>query len=252
MSHQPVDQLFSKKLKSLEQAPSSEAWDKLAQHLEQKEKAVFWTKIRIAASVAILLVSGSIVYLQWNTQTPSPIAQNDAIEQVIKNPKAEKETQENIITKEESKQSSTPTIRLVEKPAAVAQVEKKTSKKESKPVTTKKEELPEALKVENSEMLALAPTENHVAKENITQASETTTEEETLPPVTIIYKPAPSTTEALAATNTEEEDKGGWGAVLTVAKDFKDGNITLTSKLKEAKEELFALNLNKKNKNNAK
>lgn len=252
MSHQPVDQLFSKKLKSLEQAPSSEAWDKLAQQLEQKEKAIFWTKIRVAASVAILLVSGSIVYLQWNTQTPGPIAQNDATEVVAKDPKTEKGLQELVDTKEENKQSTSPAILPVEKPAAVAQVEKKTSKKESKTLTTKKEELPKALQVENSEMLALATTETPVVQETTTQTKETTTEEEALPPVTIIYKPAPSTTEALAATNTEEEDKGGWGAVLTVAKDFKDGNITLTSKLKEAKEELFALNLNKKNKNNAK
>ncbi|MDN4166469.1 hypothetical protein QWY31_13245 [Cytophagales bacterium LB-30] len=250
MSHQPIDQLFSKKLKSLEQAPSLEAWDRLAQQLEQKEKAIFWTKIRVAASVAILLVSGSIVYLQWNTQTASPIAQNDATEVLVKDTAIEKDAQALSDTSKEEKPSTSPALLPAEKPARVAQVEKKTEKRVSQPQPTKKEELPKSLKVESTEMLAL-----HTAvQETTNKATAVQPTEETLPPVTIIYKPAPSTssTQALANNSAEEEDKSGWGAVLTVAKDFKDGNITLTSKLKEAKEELFALNLNKKNKNNAK
>jgi len=99
MDKNKIDKLFKEQLGNLEHSPSSDAWEKIAAGLDQKEgnnKVVIWYRyMAIAASLVILLVAG-ILFMRdtdnMDTQLASEIVADttisnyDSVEIVVEKP----------------------------------------------------------------------------------------------------------------------------------------------------------------------
>lgn len=242
MSHQKIDKLFKERLGNLEQTPSAEAWTKLEGMLASKKKKALYFRLQIAATVALVLLSGWVI---WSSQRsvlnpdPSPMAQvapliDSATHQSVAKSDVmplTKEPHSAIEVKDEKTNKATPL------PQKAVPQKMLANKVEKKPLGV------DTVILQTNTEVMLADNKRH-DEELQKQVNET------LPPVMIIYKQ--NTSEAIAQTPENTNEKVTWNAVLTVAKDFKDGNLNLTSRIKEAKEDLFSLRFNNKNKDNTK
>jgi len=102
MTKHKTDDLFKQKLAGSEFAPSPAAWSKLESQLAHKKRKgiIFW--MSTAASVALLLTFGWLIFIsQNNIVTPDKIAQNNIPEIIDIAPSDSVRTQEAASTKDE-------------------------------------------------------------------------------------------------------------------------------------------------------
>lgn len=222
-----VDKLFKNKLDDHQLAPSPKAWDALERKLSKKNKTIIW--LRVAAVLALATVL-TFALLRWNTTEPAqtlteattPVKQQDATEQKALEQEPNLAPDENV---------QAPNV-----------VRPKRSLKQSIPA---KENL--VAQVVDSEPAQLAVKEITVE-----------TPDEVLPvvstekkPVVIVYTlPTRVAREpqAQVVAATEDEQKG-IQKIWEAAKEVKNSDNPWGD-LREAKNELFALEFRKdKNRN---
>jgi len=242
MSHQKIDKLFKERLRDLEQAPSAEAWTKLEGMLANNKKKVFYFRLKIAAAITFLLLSGWVI---WSSQRSllqqeempisniEPLMDSTLLNGVAKVEKDVISSEPNQAHNSEVKTKNRNKLNLPKQSNGVLVAG-------NKEIPTK---AIDTLGLKSSQETLMA--ENKPLDEELKKQVN-----ETLPPVMIIYKQ--NTSEAVAQAKEATNEKVTWDAVVAVAKDFKQGNLNLTSRLKEAKEDLFALRFTNKNKDNSK
>lgn len=222
-----VDKLFKSKLDDHQLAPGPKAWEKLERNLSKKNNAVIWLRV-----AAVLALAGVLTFalLRWNlTESPETLTKvNEPVEQ--------KQTPEN--------KTSEPDLTAVP-----------LKKIETPKVATKKPSIKKALQSENlvaqAEQPVTAPTE-------MPESAVETPQEVTLPvqpsekkAIVIVYSLPTRTTKESAepvVAATEDEQKG-IQKIWEAAKEVKNSDNPWGD-LREAKNELFALEFRKdKNRN---
>ncbi|MTI22351.1 hypothetical protein E1176_15065 [Fulvivirga sp. RKSG066] len=264
MSNQELDNLFKKKLNKLEKAPKADAWDKIQAQTNGKKAG--WPYLRIAAAILILFTLGAILWVSIdqpieqptmadkkveNSNTKSPIdddsidqeelmAENEEINTVSENEEDDTVTDQDAL-KQHIKSNPTPKEKIE------APVQKKAETTKVEPVQ-KIEEL--AVEKEN-----IAAVEKSDATLEIEKASTPQEEQEVKSGTTLEFDISEftKTQTSVAQANSNQTksdspqatDEKGLSKVLTVMKDIKSeaglGN------LREAKNEILALNFKKDN-----
>ena len=241
MSHQKIDKLFKERLRDLEQAPSAEAWTKLEGMLANNKKKVFYFRLKIAAAITFLLLSGWVIWSSQRSllqQEEMPISN---IEPLMDN------TLQNGVAKVEKDVISEPNQTDNSEVKTKNRNKLNLPKQSNGVLVSSNDEIP----TKAIDTLGLKSSQETLVAENKPLDEELKKQvNETLPPVMIIYKQ--NTSEAVVQAKETTNEKVTWDAVVAVAKDFKQGNLNLTSRLKEAKEDLFALRFTNKNKDNSK
>lgn len=241
MSHQKIDRLFKERLRDLERSPSAEAWTKLEGMLANNKKKIFYFRLRIAAAITFLLLSGWVI---WSSQR-SLLNQNELPISNIE--PLNDSTFQNKVAKVEQGIISEPNQATNSKGNTKNGSKVNLPKQSNGVLVANNQEVAsksiDTLGIKSSQETMFA--ENKPLDEELKKQVN-----ETLPPVMIIYKQNISGAVVQAKETTNE--KVTWDAVVAVAKDFKQGNLNLTSRLKEAKEVLFALRFTNKNKENSK
>lgn len=275
MSNRELDNLFKNKLEELERKPSAGAWDKIQAGSKKKTGKNVRFYMSIAAAVALLITS-SVIFLPDNTienKTTDITLQDEKTDQIKEStyPK-EKElltNKENHISgkeKDQPAQSAEPESNrqlAVDNSGSsknsndVVQSEKKDAllKKSTTPTTeghdnmlTKATKLPEQ-EVANSERETVTRELNIVPDATTTTATASKVQEDESQGQTLTFNIEDFNT-STAVANTEEgiEKKSTLKKVLSFAKNIKESDAGL-GELREAKNEIFALNFNKENDN---
>ena len=265
MSNKELDSLFKNKLEKLERQPSADVWSKIEAQTQQKKPVWLWMKI--AAAILLVLVSGIVL---WNTtqneistgkmpviaeseqnstntdeidnsNTTDEISNTEKIAEPNTQPIVESEDIKPIEPIQNAESNDAPLVannntmasneQVIEQLPEVNEINEKTS--------------PEALIAENNTNDATI--ENRTASEQ--QAAEGTT---------LVFN-IEDFKKTEVATNTSTSDKPeettstskkGFNKVLDLVKELKgDAGI---GDLREAKNEVFALNFKKEGNDNSK
>ena len=279
MSNRELDNLFKTKLEDLERKPSANAWDRIQAGKQQKKGKGIWFYSSIAAAVVLLIASAGVFLLNNdNTATTTGItALEDDVKQ--KEAMAAKEVEEEKLSlqkSESSQQLAVDNEQNSHSEEAIISKDNKDNKKDLIAHSSQAKAVSKANKGESSDK-DLSKTRNQEPK---TKNSELKTENQELnientEPKTLNSHATNSTTVASTNQQPKEQDKGqtitfnieDFKAATTVAKaaekeekrsplkkvvDFaknlKEGDAGL-GELREAKNELFALNFKKENDN---
>lgn len=250
MSNKELDSLFKNKLENLERQPSAGAWNKIQAQTQQKKFGWLW--IKVAAAILLLLVSGVVI---WNAsqdtlETNETIASSETKPEDIATehqPVAEPQIKNEVNTIEELEKTTSIVENIQHKapktePTAnviMPDVESKTMVSNE----TTKESLPTVDEIlEESETLI---TQNEVT--DATNETQTTSTEQEVRGTTLEFNIEDFQKTQIAANTSNEvnneegpEPKKGLNKVLNLMKDIKsDAGI---GDLREAKNEIFALN----------
>ena len=280
MSNRELDDLFKNKLETLKRPPSPASWSKVEQGMGKKNKGNVWFYTKIAAAV-LLLLTATVVIIEFNMEDHiSPVALKNGAEVVkkdtinkysdsdrepVKDHKDQTLEQASLaLSTEKTKQtpSDLPTARL-KKPASsrkrektVNAVQNNTAVKKTNNVT----DLPEMRDLPIEEPLAevikntapdkiLSKTEQPDATKATSLASSP---QEALKTTgrTLVFNIEEFNALAAAPTTTNEpseDGKKGLKKVLDFVKSVKKGEGL--AELREAKNDLFALNAKKQEEN---
>ena len=258
MSEKDLDNLFKNKLEEFGKAPSRDLWADIDKQLPQnKKKGGYWF-MSIAASIIILIAIGLGFYLNDNTEVKiETIAKNEesTVKDLTQPVDEENDLIEELPVEKEVKKSDTNTIEKEESQPTKPSVKPLTTK--SIPSTIhheelvaekteeKKEEIPQE---QMNEVIQLDQTENIAANEKIDATNEkekASTNKQAGNTLTFDINDL-GKKEVVASNNTEEEVKkqSKLKQLYNIAKDIKEGESGL-SDLREAKNELFAMNFRK-------
>ncbi|MEQ8363497.1 MAG: hypothetical protein RIF39_17455 [Cyclobacteriaceae bacterium] len=240
MSNQ-IDNLFKKKLEAHSVEPSKGAWVKISSSASKKNKAVIWFR---AAAALLLMTSALWLYNNTNDTTSSEIAEVTTEETGTKElstnePVAIQKEEDRALSAEKNKtsQPSPPSVQKTNVPL-VAQNNEKLKNESTTPL--KVDLISEPL--ESIALVDSNPFQDALAVE----ASIT---ESTSKPIVIEYE-----LKSYAKTPEPEmeplfQKKNGLKKVLDVANNLRTGESSLSG-LRQAKEDLFALNFKKEDKKN--
>lgn len=235
MSNQ-IDNLFKKKLKEHTVAPGPAAWSKISAAASKKNKTIVWLRI-----AAMLLLALSAWWL-YNNTTPGEVS--TVVEIAESNPnliedktkEAEKENTDDLKTKLQPISPAQNSSKLTSK------TQHKSELKEDKVLEIKDSKK----EIEKEEMVALL--DIPVQETQPIPAEETESVDK---PIVIVYelKPYIKKTEPEPNLDPLLPKKNNLKKVLDVANDIRTGDSPLTG-LRQAKEDLFALNFRKEEKKN--
>lgn len=236
MSNQ-IDNLFKKKLESHTVEPSPGAWVKISSSASKKNKAVIWFR---AAAALLLLVSAFWLYNNTNDNTSAKIAEVTTNELKTKEPVVVQKEVDEPKNLGENKTAQTPITPAQKTKTPVAQNNEK----------HKNENMEQPgidLITEPNESVALMDSNPFQGDPDI----EATTIEATTKPIIIVYGLKSYTKKASQVPEIDQpfERKNGLQKVLDVANNIRTGESTLSG-LRQAKEDLFALNFKKEDKKN--
>jgi len=274
MSNQELDNLFKHKLEKLHKQPSANAWDRIQSQTHSKTSTVIWW--RIAAAILLLMVSGIIAWQYVKTteiqqpavskkQPTNELKKNDNSEQLM----AQANSNE-LQTPEQREEVKSQPSNATTKKGTVAQTEQlkqsdntSTTKSEKSKTQIEKIKQPESLQsietIENAELdknIASSDTPDATIEKQTASSKQQTEEGTTLEFDLKDFKKAAlasnetNTNQNLKAEGTEDQNKKGLSKVWDIVKDLKkEANI---GELREAKDEIFAFNFKKENKNDSK
>ena len=257
MSEKDLDNLFKNKLEEFGKAPSRDLWADIDKQLPQnKKKGGYWL-MSIAASIIILIAIGLGFYLNDGAEIKNetiaknekPVVKESAVSEKEQENKTEEYPSEKVVeethstTKEKEETQQTKPIIKPKTPSSIPEVEQH----DELVADNKLEKSDENTLDEHTEVFELDQTENIATIEK----SDATTEKEKAS----TNKQAGNTLtfdindlgkkEALASNDTEEVKKQSkLKQLYNIAKDIKEGESGL-SDLREAKNELFAMNFRK-------
>ncbi|MEP2771052.1 MAG: hypothetical protein ABJH05_02810 [Fulvivirga sp.] len=247
MSNKELDSLFKNKLENLERQPSAGAWNKIQAQTQQKKFGWLW--IKVAAAILLLLVSGVVI---WNAsqdtlETNETIASSETKPEDIATehqPEAESQIKNEVNTIEEPEKATSIVESIQQKaPKSEHKSNVSTPGVESKTTVATNASLPSVDEI-------LEESETLIAQNEITDATnetQTTSTEQEVKGTTLEFNIEDFQKTQIAANtsnevNSEEgsEPKKGLSKVLNLMKDIKsDAGI---GDLREAKNEIFALN----------
>lgn len=282
MSNRELDNLFKTKLEDLEKTPSANAWERIQAGKQKKKGKGIWFYTGIAAAIALLAAFTGVFLLNNDTETTTTIAtleeNTNGEEHSVKtestlavSDKNEKdsqvlEEQENNAQPEGSRAIASPSPEVSSTDNLIAHSDqnnnekrsnhKKTSENGSSKAETHNnlnsmaktenasvKDQNEKLKAENEETINLdshATNATTVASTN--QQNEAESKGQTITFNIEDFKTATTVTKA----EEKEEKKSPLKKVAAFAKSLKEGDTGL-GELREAKNELFALNFKKEN-----
>ncbi|MBL6448132.1 hypothetical protein JMN32_17570 [Fulvivirga sp. 29W222] len=281
MSNRELDNLFKTKLEDLERNPSANAWERIQAGKQKKKETGIWLYTGIAAAVILLVTLTSVFLLNGDTETPTTIA---TLKENIKDEKhsiktntplasIEKEKESEISQEQEnnvqpeasdiiapSSQQAGNTENLMGhnerssfngKSAEQGTSKTKTNNDTKNGITKieiiSSENQNDEPKVERTDTKIL---DSH-ATNNTTVAStnqQVETKDKGGQTMTFNIEDFKATKTVAEVNEPEEEKKSPLKKVAAFAKSLKEGDAGL-SELREAKNELFALNFKKENDN---
>jgi len=253
MSNNELDSLFKNKLENLERQPSADAWNKIQGQTQQKTFGWLW--IKVAAAILLLLVSGVVI---WNAsqdtlETTETIASSETKSADVateRQPESESQIKNEANTIVEPEKATSIVENIQQKaPKSEDTANVSTPAAESRTMASNEptnETLPSVDELlEESETLI---TQNEVA--DATNETQTTSTEQEVKGTTLEFNIEDFQKTQIAANTSNEvnneeglEPKKGLSKVLNLMKDIKsDAGI---GDLREAKNEIFALNFKK-------
>jgi hypothetical protein len=243
MSNQ-VDKFFASKLEDHTIEPDVNAWSKIAANLPKKNKTIIW--LRVAAGVAIAGIS----FMLWFYS-----GMENTIDNRVANQTKDIEAVDEAITKQEEPvnkiDESSKNDNLKEKNFLAAQEGDKENKlatnRESSNVQTLVIEEPVNL-VAQVEVSELKPEQ---AEEFDLANSETMLAETSRPIVIVFQLDGVKKKQDPYDLDQSPNKKTGIKKVLEIANDVRTGDSPISG-LRQAKEEIFAFNFKKEDKNNNK
>lgn len=244
-----VDRLFENKLREYTVEPSNRAWAQIAETLPKKNNWIVW--FRAAAGIAI---AGLAVLLWYYTNSSN--VEDSRMAQDLKPTEAKKEIMPNLETNKEQQEAK---VSREKEPILLAHQEEKQTKKI-------KESDQKAAKVNNSlvnleeeqsekpvEVALDVPIGNNLEtiliSENSAIENGTTTKNKS---IVIVYElKSMKAQENPYELDLTPQKKTGLKKVLEIANEVRTGESPLGG-LRQAKEEIFAFNFRKEDKNNNK
>lgn len=242
-----IDKFFESKLSQHAIEPDAKAWSRIAANLPKKNNAVIW--FRAAAGIAI---AGLALMLWFYSGTDSAIDNQlaqDASDKKAKNQEGTKTEQVVSSNKEDSSIKNKQQQPLI---AAQNYTKKKdnTKKIEQNEGDTKtgmnlEEQTKEVAQIEFAEI-------KMEQVETIDLTTSSTTNTEAGKPIVIVFE-LPEVTKKKDPLDLDltPQKKSGIKRVLELANDVRTGESPIAG-LRQAKEEIFALNFKKEDKNNNK
>jgi hypothetical protein len=243
-----LDQLFRDKLSTHQKTPAPAAWEKLESRLDKKRRSTYPWWIGIAATVSLLIIGGLLIYKgNFITSNEGQLANQNQISNVD-NSIASNETpiiNETIpVHHNEEHIPEIEAITIKENTVSTKLIAKSTGRTETKFTI----EVPQI----DTKILEFEPADQDPMlaqnSEKLHQQINSSLEETQKYQVVIIYKPSVDQ-KVIFGTDEEEEEV----EKSKLKKFFNKADISL-AKLRDAKEDLFAIDfsLNNKNKNSEK
>jgi len=228
-----IDSFFREKLEEHSVAPDASAWSRVESGLSKKNKVVVWFR---AAAALVLIAMGTWLFYSVNNTTENT--------EVVAELKSEIKTNEAIVPREEEQvQNQLPAVTdETTKNQRVAKVDKQRATPETK-VEERDEvatpDLTEEPKVTLAENLVIEKTE--ITEVEIGEKRE---------PIVIVYE-LKDIVKKKPDIDFEElpERKNGLKKVWEIASDVRNGESPIVG-LRQAKEEILALNFRKDDKKN--
>ena len=147
MKKHPVDDLFKKKLTSLEKKPSELAWERIRDGQKNKSRRIAAWVWYAAASVTLALISGYVVWQNQANQFSKQIGNNELARIEMKVPDLKTPSVSEAETKVEFSDSESEVIPKLKKPKSYNQVELVQNKPERKINKNKKQQEPIIIEV---------------------------------------------------------------------------------------------------------
>ncbi|QSE96024.1 hypothetical protein [Fulvivirga lutea] len=255
MSNKDLDSLFKNKLEDYEKQPSKHLWSAIDAQLPEKNKKPSYWLLGIAASLLLLFGVGIGFYIshteiEQNEHQLTNKTESTNKTEIIEQPKKEVPliTSDNdvLALNESDEKTAEKTIQTKQK-KVVTNSSKKTvrvEKNDEKPITEEKvdEIKPLPLEVTSEKNIEQLDVSNATTVAN--KASEKQDVSNTI--VFDIKEFTKENTAVLASAN-EEKKESKLKQLFNIAKDIKEGESGL-SDLREAKNDLFALNSRKNEK----
>jgi len=237
MSNQ-IDNLFKKKLEAHSMEPGPGAWKKISSSTSKKNKAVIWFR---AAAALLLMASALWLFNNTTDNRSSEIAK--VIPEKIK-------TDEPVVTQKEADKT------ISSEENNVTQTPVPPTKKSKVPTGVPNNEKAKNEKAEPLRIDIITETLETVAQIDSNEAQDDfkidpSTPEGTAKPIVIVYELKSYAKTAAPEPEMESllQKKNGLKKVLDVANNIRTGESSLGG-LRQAKEDLFALNFKKEDKKN--
>ncbi|ELR68414.1 hypothetical protein C900_00382 [Fulvivirga imtechensis AK7] len=273
MSDRELDHLFKSKLDELEKRPSARAWDEIQSNITTKNKRSTWFYSGIAAAIVVLAAVGSVLWVNRGTEQPvvtiaeksevgSRKAEDRSEKAEVRSPKSEVGSTKSEVEGNSSMVTKEPLLALnnTSSNRTDTNTKQQTANRELSSENKEPQTGNSKLETENSELLTVNSdlrTENSELKtqngELRTENSElkTSTDQKQEPNgQTLIFNIEDFDSRKALTTNNNESEQGKdkrsstLRKVLDFAKNVKEGDAGL-GELREAKNELFALNFKK-------
>lgn len=247
-----IDKLFEGKLSQHAIEPDAKAWSRVAANLPKKNNGIIW--FRAAAGIAI---AGLALMLWFYSGMDSAIDNKIAQDASDINAKNEEVTNDEAAkTKEilKSKEEFNPTKNQQQPPQIAAQHNTRKRSIDKKTETDEPDTKAEMKLEEHTKAVAQLELEEtkmeHV--ENIDLTTSIINKTEANKPIVIVFE-LPEVTKKKDPLDLDltPQKKSGIKRVLEIANDVRTGESPIAG-LRQAKEEIFALNFKKEDKNNNK
>lgn len=246
-----IDKFFESKLSQHAIEPDAKAWSRIAANLPKKNNAVIW--FRAAAGIAI---AGLALMLWFYSGTDNAI-DNKLAQNASDNAKNEEVTNEVAAKTKEilsSKEELNPTKNQQQPPQIAAQNNTKKRSIDKKTETDEPDTKAEMKLEEQTKAVAQLELEEIKMEqvENIDLTTSTINKTEANKPIVIVFE-LPEVTKKKDPFDLDltPQKKSGIKRVLEIANDVRTGEGPIAG-LRQAKEEIFALNFKKEDKNNNK
>ena len=235
-----VDKFFASKLSEHTIEPGDKAWSHIAANLPKKNNAILW--FRAAAGIAI---AGLALMLWFYSGTDESFNQNIAQQSEETQPVDEKASKEDELL---TATAETNSVNQDQKPAtikkeyaqAAAQPKKKAEKNETMPLAQEP-----AVQIAQVEQ----PVTTNAEQLEQIDLTATVVGEETSKPIVIVFELKEITKkENPYELDLSPQKKSGIKKVLEIANDVRTGDSPIGG-LRQAKEEIFAFNFKKEDKN---
>ena len=289
MSSQELDDLFKNKLEALQKRPSPRSWSKVERGINSEKNRGIWFYTRIAAAVLLLFMAGGVVIRFALEENQQPIAFKDSIDKVKNNEEIKQKepvlmeepiTDESGTAQNITAKASPPltTNGISKRPMATEQVMvKKDGPERTTAIPVKKERkkktdhTTDLITADQKIMATLTKVEKNEVPEvsakqttgtNATEmAAMTSTEQKTseVEGKTLTFDieqfnakvaVAAITDERPEGNTPEEMDKKGFKKIMGFVKNIREGDGL--AELREAKNNLLALNSKKREHDNSK
>lgn len=236
MSNQ-IDNLFKKKLEGHAIEPAPEAWSKISSRLFKKNKLVIWFR----AAAAVVIIASAFWLYNYSSNIPLEIAEVTPQKLIKEKPlrAMEKTLKEKIVVRDYVNQDSVPKVQK----SKILLAEKNNNKASHENFKNNNQKI----QVITKPLESFSQVDNKSVQE-ISEVKEINTE--LSKPMVIVYELKSYAKEIRSESEFDPaiQRKSGLKKVLDVANNIRTGETPLSS-LRQVKEDLFALNFKKEDKN---